>query len=173
MAGNIKDTNPSKLGGGVPGAQPALLGGGGNGNSSSGMSGGGARGVSRILLREAFGRRNWLNKFLNTTDTLALKSGTFRMNMNAGDILGTVNQAPLKGLPNANQVNNIQVSRQGIKSDGVKSGQAAYSGNPKYVYDSSDYMRFKKLQAQLRNYNDSSYGGSNNGSYTFLNRVRH
>ena len=31
-------------------------------------------------------------------------------------------------------------------------------GNPKYVNDSSDYIRFKKLSAKNRNYNDSSFG---------------
>ena len=173
MSGNINDTNPSKLGGGVPGFQPKLLGGGANGYSGSGMIGGGARGLSRILLRESYGRRNWLNKFLNVQTPLPLKSGTFRLTMNAGDILGTVNEAPLKGLPSSNQVNSILVSRQGVKADSVQHGKAAYSGNPKYVYDSSDFIKFKKLQAQLKSYNDKSYGGSNNGSYSFLNRVRH
>ena len=34
-------------------------------------------------------------------------------------------------------------------------------GNPKFVYDSSDYIRFKKLSAKNLNYNDSSLGGDN------------
>ena len=37
MAGNISDTNPSRLGGGVPGFQPKLLGGGANSKSGSGV----------------------------------------------------------------------------------------------------------------------------------------
>ena len=32
--------------------------------------------------------------------------------------------------------------------------------NVKYVYDSSDYIRFKKNQAVNRNYNDRSFGGN-------------
>lgn len=32
--------------------------------------------------------------------------------------------------------------------------------NVKYVYDGSDYTRFKKLQAVNRNYNDRSFGGN-------------
>ena len=48
-----------------------------------------------------------------------------------------------------------------------------YSGNPKYVHDGSDYIRFKKLQAVNRNYNDSSYGGSQNSQQTIaIWRVR-
>lgn len=31
--------------------------------------------------------------------------------------------------------------------------------NPKYVYDSSDYTKFKKLMAMKKNYNDLTYGG--------------
>ena len=45
--------------------------------------------------------------------------------------------------------------------------------NNKTVSDSSDFIRYKKLGAKLRTYNDKSFGGSNNGSYTFLKRVRH
>ena len=39
--------------------------------------------------------------------------------------------------------------------------------NAKYVYDSSNYSRFKKEQSLNRNYYDKSYGGdSNNASQT-------
>ena len=86
---------------------------------------------------------------------------------------GTINEAPDPRLPGVNQINTIgpiQIHAQygGIHND----GGALYSGNPRYVYDSSDYIRFRKLQAKNRNYNDSSFGGSNNGSYTFLMAVR-
>jgi hypothetical protein len=37
--------------------------------------------------------------------------------------------------------------------------------NGRYVYDSSDYITFKKLQATNRNYNNASFGGNlNSGS---------
>lgn len=53
-------------------------------------------------------------------------------------------------------------------------GQAAlWSGNQKWVYDGSDYITFKKLQAKNRNFNDISWGGDrNNASQTALSRVR-
>ena len=38
-------------------------------------------------------------------------------------------------------------------------GASAWTGNNKYVYDGSDYVRFKKLQAKNRNYNDPTFGG--------------
>jgi hypothetical protein len=60
------------------------------------------------------------------------------------------------------------VSGGGPRND----GSAAFTGNPRYVYDSSDYIRFKKLQAKNRNYNDSSFGGSNNSAQVAFRRVR-
>lgn len=46
------------------------------------------------------------------------------------------------------------------------------SGNVKFVPDSSDYIKFKKLQAMNRNYNDKSNGGSTNLDYVPLMAVR-
>jgi hypothetical protein len=43
--------------------------------------------------------------------------------------------------------------------------------NVKYVYDGSDYIRFKKDQAVNRNYNDRSFGG--NDYNTSQSTVRH
>lgn len=44
--------------------------------------------------------------------------------------------------------------------------------NVKYVPDSSEYTRFKKQQAYVKNYNDITNGGSANASYVDLMRVR-
>lgn len=50
---------------------------------------------------------------------------------------------------------------------------AMWSGNPRWVYDGADYVRFKKLQAKNRNFNDVSWGGDrNNASQVALSRVR-
>ena len=47
------------------------------------------------------------------------------------------------------------------------------SSNVRFVYDSSDYTRFKKMEARNKTYNDLSFGGDqHNGSYTFLNNLR-
>ena len=40
----------------------------------------------------------------------------------------------------------------------------AASCNTKYVYDSSDYVKFLKQTATAKNYNDLSYGGDDNNS---------
>jgi len=56
----------------------------------------------------------------------------------------------------------------------IKENVALWSGNPRWVYDGADYVRFKKLQAKNRNFNDVSWGGDrNNASQTALSRVRH
>ena len=53
------------------------------------------------------------------------------------------------------------------------SGVPGASGNVKYVYDSSDYVTFKKQQAINLNYNDLKNGGDDsNGSYVALMAVR-
>lgn len=46
-------------------------------------------------------------------------------------------------------------------------------GNPKFVFDSSDYTRFKKLSAKNRNYNDSSFVGNNHSGAQSAYRMRH
>jgi len=51
---------------------------------------------------------------------------------------------------------------------------ALWSGNQKWVYDGSDYIKFKKLQAKNKNFNDISWGGDRNyASQVALARVRH
>jgi hypothetical protein len=175
----------SVLGGGVAGAQPpgGLLGGGAGSDGGSGMSGGGERSLDRRVLRQAFGNSSKaLTNLPNDNSPLVLAgkhlspSGLFRNAMSAGDPLGTFNKAAnSKYGPISNQVNGITNSSAlgGIKNNagGVQSnGTAAYAGNPRYVYDSSDYIRFKKLMAKNRTYNDKSFGGGNNASQDAIRR---
>lgn len=48
-----------------------------------------------------------------------------------------------------------------------------WTGNNKFVYDGSDYVKYKKLSAGTKNYNDVALGGDNsNASQTALSRVR-
>ena len=167
--------NATMLGGGVRGSQPpgGLIGGGGGSTGGSGMVGSSARGRNRLILREAFGNGCFFSKLLGHK----FKTGPFRMATNSGDPNGTTNSSPSIHLPGINQVGGIQGNRArsrmtigGTHSD----GDAFYTGNPKYVYDSSNYTTFRKRQAINRNYNDRSFGGDqHNGSYTALMHVRH
>jgi len=228
MAGSISNSNPSRLGGGLPGGQPkgGLLGGGGGTSGGSGMVGGSERGRDRKLLRKAFGRFSVIDGGLDNDDGMEGKalwggaadlpaelggdgmvSGTiinddfvdedgdgfqdatkttsmkgvyklpitpFRQAFNAGDSAGTINNSVLGYLNAPNQVGGTGAGQLIYgRAGGIhKGGLAAYTGNPKYVYDSSDYIRFKKLQAKNRTYNDKSFGGANNGAYVPLMRVR-
>ena len=100
---------------------------------------------------------------------------TFRNIMNAGDPLSRVNYScggpnPLSNLPTVKQ--NVSLFRGGMKSFCDNSGVPAASCNVKYVYDSSNFTRFRKETAVIKSYNDTSFGGSNNGSYTAIKHAR-
>ena len=171
MSGFIGDKFPSVLGGGIPGAQPkgGLIGSGaGNGKAAgSGMEGGGQRAIDRFYLRKMFGTKQYPGNPNIITP--------FRRYFNAGDTRGTVNSSPSPLLGTVtNQVSgNGMVSRLHANGGGVQAGQAFYSGNPKYVYDSSVYVKYRGLYAKNRNYNDSSFGGDdNNAAQSALRRVR-
>jgi len=170
MSGFIGDTFPSILGGGVPGAMPkgGLLGGGAGGSrgSNSGMEGGQERELSRVTLRRVLGH----TRFPGNPNVIT----PFRRYFNAGDTNGTVNSYPSKLLGVNNQVrSSSMVSRLHANGGGNHFGDAYFSGNQKYVYDSSNYVRYKKLFAVNKNYNDSSFGGASGSSVAeALRRVR-
>jgi hypothetical protein len=79
----------------------------------------------------------------------------FRAVNNLGDFLGRKNY--VCGGPN--QVNASKPGWKGhigsIISDCDNSGVEGASCNPKFVSDSSDYVRFRKLRAMNKNYNDT------------------
>uniref|UniRef100_A0A6C0HGS7 Uncharacterized protein n=1 Tax=viral metagenome TaxID=1070528 RepID=A0A6C0HGS7_9ZZZZ len=96
----------------------------------------------------------------------------FRAVNNLGDFLQRKNY--VCGGPN--QVN---ADKPGWKSrigsiisncDGT--GVPSSTCNVKYVPDSSDYIKYKKLQAQNRNFNDLKNGGYQNSAYVPLMAVR-
>jgi hypothetical protein len=169
MSGFIGDNFPSVLGGGIPGGQPlgGLLGGGAGGGRSgaSGMEGGGARSTDREQLRRVLSYSSNLNVIT-----------PFRKLMNAGDPAGTKNSYPSPSAgPITNQVNgSTMVGRLHASGGGTRSGEAFFSGNQRFVYDGSDYVRFKKLLAKNKTYNDATWGGDGGGSTVkqALRRVR-
>jgi hypothetical protein len=181
MSGNrLNMTMTSILGGGLPGGQPkwGLIGGGSGSTGGSGMEGGGARGIDRFVLREAFGNQYLSNNPVFQSPAYYVNEGLskttpFRAIMSAGDVNGTKNEAGAPFLPSPNQVRSSYVQTVKLFTNGVRdNGSAFFTGNPKYVYDGSDYTRYKKLRAVNRTYDDKSFGGSNNGSYSALKRVR-
>jgi hypothetical protein len=117
--------------------------------------------------------KSWNTNY--TTGTFNGKSRIvtpFRAVNNLGDFLQRKNYI----CGGSNQVN---ADKPGWKShigsiisqcDGT--GVPSSTCNVKYVPDSSDYIKYKKLQAQNRNYNDLKNGGYQNSSYVNLMAVR-
>ena len=123
--------------------------------------------MSRRVLRSA-----WNTRYANgTVNGQSRQITPFRAVNNLGDFLSRTNY--VCGGPN--QVNK---SKPGLRIGSIISacdatGVEGYSGNPKFVSDSSDYIRFRKQQAMNKNYNDSKNGGDqSNGSYVALMGVR-
>ena len=96
----------------------------------------------------------------------------FRAVNNSGDFLGRVNYSCGGPMPlHADKPGRSSIiGRIPDNCDGT--GVPASSCNPRFVADSSDYIRFKKDMAKNQMYNDSSYGGYSNDVYLALKRVR-
>lgn len=172
--GNQND-NLEYVNAGRPGIALRLTGGGAGATGGSGMDGGSNREQMRFTLRDA-----WNGKAATQlVNGIKISATPFRAVNNAGDLLNRQNYT--SGGSNqvktgrirlaANQSANILAGSIFANLDGT--GIPSASTNGKYVYDGSDYTKFKKQQAVNRNYNDWSYGGSNNSSQVALSRVRH
>ena len=162
----------SNLGGGFQGIAPTMIGGGSGKGGSGGMIGSSERAQDRFSLVQAWNGA----AATGVINGYKRKIGAFRAVNNAGDFLSRQNY--ISG--GSNQVNNV---RRGAISYKVLGGSVqtnkdstnipSASCNPRYVYDGSDYVRFKKLQAVNRNFNDYSFGGDDfSASQSAWRRVR-
>jgi hypothetical protein len=172
--GNQND-NQGYVNAGRPGIALRLIGGTSNGSSGTGMEGGSLREKMRFTLRQA-----WNGKAASgTVNGVKVAATPFRAVNNAGDLLNRVaytsggsNQVKTRRIrTSANLSGNVLGGSIFAKPDGSTVPSA--NTNVKWVYDGSDYTKFKRQQAANRTYNDWSFGGSNNGAYTAYNRVRH
>lgn len=142
---------------------------------------GSIRGQTRFILSKAWNGKYASQKVVN--DALPgnpqVKPSTtpFRAVMNAGDYLSREHYSC--GGPNmigsGPPGTLVLTSKDGGQSKSQCDGTniPPSTCNVKYVYDGSDYTRFRKEQAKNRNRNDYTYGGSNNGAYVALEHVRH
>jgi hypothetical protein len=96
----------------------------------------------------------------------------FRAVNNSGDFLSRKNY--VCGGPNPNHLHRggIRHNFRAILNNCDNTGVEAASTNVKYVYDHSDYIRYKKQEAMNHNYNDNSFGGYNNSAYVDIMRIR-
>jgi len=99
--------------------------------------------------------------------------GPFRAVNAMGDFLGRQNYSC--GGPNPQNANKPGYGRliRSVPQQCDSTGIPPTTCNPKFVADSSDYIRFKKLKAVNRNYNDSNNGGDqSNASYVAIMAIR-
>ncbi len=158
----------SNLGKGFNGISPKVILNTQQGNSNVAPAGE----ASQIPLDRMFVRKAFATGKFNDQYVLTGKWGQtpFRVAMNAGDlhsrqhVSGGSNQ--IKGSVGIGKYKSTLGFYGGAhKGDGA-------SGNQHYVYDSSIYTSYKKRAAKNKNYNDSSFGGSNNGAYTAIMHIR-
>ena len=110
----------------------------------------------------------------------------FRAVNNAGDLLSRENYSCGGSCQTPQSIPNVKGIRQRIGATSVSCQPSVLwsstqvdptipssTCNVKYVYDSSDYIRFKKDQAVNRNYNDRSFGGNEfSGSQSAIRHIR-
>lgn len=133
---------------------------------------GNEKGSEQVMARRVL-VKSWNNDYTNGTYNDNARIVTpFRAVNNLGDFLQRKNY--VCGGPN--QVNADKPGWKGrigsIISNCDGTGVPSSTCNVKYVPDSSDYIKYKKLQAQNRNFNDLKNGGYQNSSYVPLMAVR-
>lgn len=96
----------------------------------------------------------------------------FRAVNNSGDFLARKNYVcggpAMESERRAGYRNIMRFAPQNCDMTGVGGSTC----NPKFVADSSDYVRFKRESAVNRNYNDLKNGGYNNSAYVDIMRIR-
>lgn len=128
---------------------------------------------SETTLHRRVLRSSWNSANLSVNNGYTPSVGPFRAVNNMGDFLNRVNYSC--GGPNPQSASRPGYGRLigSVPQQCDATGIPPTTCNPKFVADSSDYVRFKKLRAVNRTYNDLSYGGdNNNASYVPLMRVR-
>ena len=159
MSGFSGDETKSILGGGMPGVQP-ISGCGG----SRVIQFGNVSGVNRSVLRKSFG--NMHNDGLESSPLYIASQGnslcgSFRAALMAGDVRGSLNSTTniIYGVEH-NSLGKLFPARNNMNPGGIRrDGESSYTGNPRHVYDSSDFIRYKKLKAINQMYKDKSFGG--------------
>ena len=155
----------SSLGGGMRGIAPPPV-------SNGTLKGSSEHETTRFLLRNAW---NGLAASKNIGGRPPAAT-PFRVVNNAGDYLSRQNYTS----GGSNQVttakSSITVGWRGLAggvhpmNDGT--GIPSATCNTRFVYDGSDYVRFKRQMAVNRNYNDAGFGGGNNAAQSVITAIR-
>lgn len=140
--------------------------------------------VNSFKTAEDAGIRTILRRSWNTAQARGVLIGSggdtykrvitpFRAVNNSGDFLARYNYSCGGITPGSNGYMGTVISRRfGFTQNCDTTGIAAAACNPKFVADSSDYLRFRKQKSVNVNYNDVKNGGYNNSTQSILPRVR-
>jgi hypothetical protein len=160
-----------KLGEGLPGLMPSpMINHDGTNNFSR----------TRFTLRDSWNTKSYCGSS-NPKRILT----PFRAVNNAGDILSRDNYACGGGCQSVQSIPGIKGIKQHLGSTGSSCKPSivwsdiqldttipAGTCNVKFVYDGSDYIRFKKDQSVNKNYNDRSFNGNSfNGSQSIRRHI--
>ena len=126
----------------------------------------------RRVLRDSWNNRNAQSTIHSNGQDYTRIVTPFRAVNNSGDFLSRKNYS--SGGPNPTNASRPGYARLigSMWSNPDNTGVPASSCNVKFVADSSEYTKFRKQQANNRNYNDASQGGYTNSAYSAIMRVR-
>jgi hypothetical protein len=153
------------LGGGFRGIAPPPI-------SNGTMKGSSEYETTRFVLRKAW---NGLAASKNVNGR-APAATPFRVVNNAGDYLSRENYTS----GGSNQVTTAKRSitaswrslAGGVHPTNDGTGIPSATCNTKFVYDGSDYTKFRRQMAVNRNYNDAGFGGGNNAAQSVIRAIR-
>lgn len=100
----------------------------------------------------------------------------FRAVNNAGDLLSRKYYScggPCQTFQSRPGLHGLKIHFGHIQNNCDGTGVPPAACNPKFVYDSSDYIRYSKQKAVVKNYNDVSYGGNDySGAQSAIRAIR-
>jgi hypothetical protein len=151
------------LGGGIPGFIPQSVYNTNNNNEFI---------ETRFSLKQAWNTGYAMN-MLNKNTAICTP---FRAVNNAGDLLSRKYYScggPCQTFQSRPGMFGLKQHFGAIQNHCDGTGVPPSSCNIKYVYDSSDYIRYSKQKAVNKNYNDASYGGNNySGAQSAIRAIR-
>jgi hypothetical protein len=152
----------SKLGGGIPGFIPQAT---YNTNNNDEFV------ETRFTLKNG-----WNTRYARAVNQRQSVCTPFRAINNAGDLLSRKYYScggPCQTFQSRPGLFGLKGHFGAIQNRCDGTGVQAAACNVKYVYDSSDYIRYAKQKAVNKNYNDASYGGNDsNGAQSAIRAIR-
>jgi hypothetical protein len=152
----------SKLGGGIPGFIPQAVYNTNNNNEFV---------ETRFALKQA-----WNTRYARLVNNQKSICTPFRAINNAGDLLSRKYYScggPCQTFQSRPGLFGLKGHFGHIQDNCDGTGVQPSSCNVKYVYDSSDYIRYAKQKAVNKNYNDASYSGNNySGAQSAIRAIR-